>query len=107
MIKELEEMLDELLGVIEPEPLIKAEINYKPVMLGVKCGTNKRMVKLFAKSFGITEQQIDDLIKKYLNEALINLLAELSDLMVKGIEVKYPDAEVTKEVFEKKILEDE
>ncbi len=106
-LKELEEVLDKILDEIEPEPLIKAEVNYKPVMLSVKCGTNTKMVKLFTKDFGITEQQIDDLIEKHLNQSLKNLTFELSELIAKGIKSKHPDAMVTKEIVEKKIVEDE
>ena len=106
-LKELNEALDKILDLIEPEPLIKAEINYKPVTLGVKCRTNIKMVELFAKDFGITEQQIDDLIEKHLNQSLKNLTFELSELIAKGIKSKCPDAMVTKEIFEKKIVKDE
>lgn len=106
-LKELKEVLDKILDAIEPEPLIKAEINYKPVMLGMKCGTNKKMVELFTKDYGITKQQIDDLIEKHLDQSLKNLTFELSELIAKGIKSKHPDAMVTKEIFEKKIVEDE
>ena len=105
-LKELKEELDRILDAIEPEPLIKAEINYKPMMLVTKCGINKEMVKLFTKDFGITEKQIDDLIEKHLNQSLKNLTFELSELIAKGIKSKHPDAMVTKEIIEKKIVED-
>ena len=106
-LKELDEALNKILDEIEPKPLIKAEVKYKPVMLSVKCGTNTELVKLFTKDFGITEKQIDDLIKKYLNDALSKLISELSNLMIKWIKNKYPDVKVIKEVVEKKIMEDE
>lgn len=106
-LKELKEVLDKILDAIEPEPLIKAEINYKPMMLGAKCGTNKEMVELFTKDFGITEKQIDDLIEKHLDQSLKNLTFELSELIAKGIKSKHPDAMVTKEIIEKQIVEDE
>ena len=105
-LKELKEELDRILDAIEPEPLIKAEINYKPMMLVTKCGINKEMVKPFTKDFGITEKQIDDLIEKHLNQSLKNLTFELSELIAKGIKSKHPDAMVTKEIIEKKIVED-
>lgn len=108
-LKELEEVLDKILAAIDPEPLVKAEINYKPMMLGLgmKYETNKKMVELFTKDYGITKQQIDDLIEKHLNQSLKNLTFELSEMIVKGIKSKNPDAMVTKEIFEKKIVEDE
>lgn len=106
-LKELEEVLDKIIDAIDPEPLIKAEINYKPMMLGMKYGTNNKMVELFTKDYGITKQQIDDLIEKHLNQSLKNLTFELSEMIVKGIKSKNPDVMITKEIFEKKIVEDE